>query len=84
MLRWNSPINTQCFIEDTDTSICLWVIELITLILEHCRFREDGKAMGKSLGDEELAMDSLIPTFSSNPPYERNPDFTGSSANMIF
>ena len=57
MLRWNSPVDTQRVIENADTSIYLRMVELITLILEHCCFGEDGKAVGETLWDEELQAD---------------------------
>ena len=49
----DSPINAKAVIKDADASICLWVIELIALVLEDCCLREDGKAVGKTLWDEE-------------------------------
>lgn len=38
MFRRNAPINAKRFIQDRDTPISLWVIEIITLILEHRSF----------------------------------------------
>ena len=38
MFGWNLPIDTEGIIEDTDASICLWMIEIITLVLEDCCF----------------------------------------------
>ena len=49
----DSPINAKAVIKDADASICLWVIELIALILEDCCFREDGKSVGEAFGDKE-------------------------------
>ena len=34
MLCWNPPIDAESIIEDADTTICLWMIEVITLVLE--------------------------------------------------
>ena len=34
MLGWDFPIDTKDIVEDADTSICFWVIEVITLVLE--------------------------------------------------
>ena len=34
----NHPIYTERFIQDRDTTISLWVIEVITLILEYRSF----------------------------------------------
>ena len=56
MFGWDLPINAKAIIKDRDAAICLWMIELITLVLEHRCLREDGEAMGKALWDEELAM----------------------------
>ena len=34
MFCWNLPINTKAIIKNRDTSICLWMVEVITLVLE--------------------------------------------------
>ena len=34
MFGWNLPINTKGIIKDADASICLGMIEVITLVLE--------------------------------------------------
>ena len=34
MIGWDLPINTESVIKDADTSISLWMIEVITLVLE--------------------------------------------------
>lgn len=34
MLCWDFPIDTKGIIQDRDTSICLWMVEVITLVLE--------------------------------------------------
>ena len=60
----DSPINAKAVIKDTDASICLWMIELIAFILEHGGLAQYGKAMSETFGNEELAMNSLIPSFS--------------------
>ena len=56
MLSRDFPIDTEGIIEDTDASIGLWMIEVITLVLADCSFRENSEAMGKALWDEELNM----------------------------
>ena len=56
MLCWYLPINTEGFIKDADTSICLWMIEVITLVLKDCSFRENSETMSKALWDEKLDM----------------------------
>ena len=38
VFRRNAPIDTERFIQDRDTTISLWVIEVITLILEDRSF----------------------------------------------
>ena len=56
MFCWDFPINTEGFIKDRDTSIGLWMIEVITLVLEDGCFRKNSESMGKALWDEELDM----------------------------
>ena len=56
MIGWNLPIYAKAVVQDADTTIGFWVIEVITLILEDGSLGEDGKAVGKSLRDEELTM----------------------------
>ena len=56
MFCWDFPIDTESVIEDADSSIGLWMIEVITLILEDGCFWEDCKTMGKALWNEELNM----------------------------
>ena len=50
------PIYAKAVVQDADTTIGFLVIEVITLILEDGSLGEDGKAVGKSLRDEELTM----------------------------
>ena len=38
MFCWDSPIDTEGIVEDADTTISFWVIEVITLVLEDCCF----------------------------------------------
>lgn len=38
MFCWYLPINTEGIIKDADTTICLWVIEVITLVLKDSCF----------------------------------------------
>ena len=52
----NTPIDIQGFIKDTDASIGLRVIKLITLVLEHSLIAQNHETMGKALGNKELAM----------------------------
>lgn len=56
MLCWNPPIDTESVVEDADASICFWMIEVITLVLEDGCFRENCETMGKALWYEELDM----------------------------
>ena len=53
----NAPVDAQRVIHDADATICLRVIELVTLVLEHCRLTQHGKAVGEAFGDEELQAD---------------------------
>ena len=48
------PIYTKTIINDTYATLSLRMVELIALILENCRFREDGKAMSETFRDEKL------------------------------
>ena len=52
----DAPINTESVIQYTDATICLWMIKLITLVLEYCCFAQYGEAMGKAFGDEKLSV----------------------------
>ena len=52
----DTPVNTQRFVKDTDTTIRLWVIKLITLILEYRYIREHRKTMRHPLRNEKLTM----------------------------
>ena len=54
----NLPINAKTIVLDGDTTICLWSIEVVALVLEDCSLREYGKAMCEASWYEELAMDS--------------------------
>ena len=56
MFCWDFPIDTKGIIEDADTSISLWMIEVITLVLEDGCFLENCEAIGKAHRDEELDM----------------------------
>ena len=56
VFRRNAPIDTKRFIQDRDTTICLRVIEVITLILKYSSFRQHSKAMSKTLRNKELTM----------------------------
>ena len=56
MLSWYLPIYAKTIIQDGNAAICLWVIEVITLILEDCSLAEHSEAMSKTTGNEELAM----------------------------
>ena len=38
MFGWDFPIDTEGIIKNADASICLWMIEVITLVLEYCCF----------------------------------------------
>ena len=38
MLGWDIPIDTEGIIEDRDTTICLWIIEVVTFVQEASSF----------------------------------------------
>ena len=61
---FNSPIYPKCVIQNANASICFWMIELITLILEYGRFRENSKTVCKASGHKELAMIILCQFYS--------------------
>ena len=52
----NAPIYTKGIIQNTNTTINLWMIKLITLVLEHCRFTQYSKAMSHPFGYKKLAV----------------------------
>ena len=56
MLCRNLPVDAQALVEDRDSPVSLRMIELIALILEHGSFAENGKTMGKTTWNKELAM----------------------------
>lgn len=56
LLCWNLPIYAKRSIKNAYASIDLRMIELIALVLEDGDVAEDGKAVGKALGDKELTM----------------------------
>ena len=56
LVHGNAPVDAQAIVQDADAGICLGVVELVALVLEHGRLAEHGKAVGKALGDEELAV----------------------------
>ena len=56
LLHRYAPVDAKEFILDIDATICLWVIELITLVLEDSCFGENGKAVSKAPWNKELTM----------------------------
>ena len=54
LLYWYAPVNAKRLVLDIDSTISLWMIELIALVLEDGSFGEHGKAMCKATRDEEL------------------------------
>ena len=50
------PIYSEGFVQYADASVGLWGVEVVALVLEDCCLAEDGKAVGKAFGDEELAV----------------------------
>ena len=53
---WNLPIDSEAIVHDGNSTICLWMVELITLILKNCCLAQNSKTMGKALGNEKLTV----------------------------
>ena len=66
LVRGYAPVNAQTSIQDADAVVCLGMVELVALVLEDGRFAQHGKAVGKALGNEELAV-SFVLGCMSNP-----------------
>ena len=64
LICWNVPIDTEGVIEDTDTTFCLWMIELVTLVLEYRCVAEDGKTVSHSFRNKKLTMVILCQFYS--------------------
>ena len=56
LVRWNMPIYTKTVVKYRDATICFWMVELITLILENSSLAQNCEAMGKASWNKELAM----------------------------
>ena len=56
MFRRNTPVNAKTGIKNTDATISLGMIKIITFVLEHGCLGENGKTMGKATWDKELPM----------------------------
>jgi len=54
LVRGDVPIDTEGVIEDTDTTFCLWMIELVTLVLEHRCLTQHPKTVGETFAEEKL------------------------------
>ena len=50
------PINAKTLVQNRDSSISLWMVIVVALILEDGDVAEDGEAVGETSGYEELAM----------------------------
>lgn len=50
------PIYTKTVVKYRDTTICFWMVELITLVLEDGCLAQNCEAMGKTSWDKELTM----------------------------
>ena len=57
LVNWYMPVNAKRIIQDADATVSLWMIKLITLVLEDSCLRENGKAVGEALWDKELNAD---------------------------
>ena len=56
LFSWNTPVNTQAIIKDTETTISFGMIKLITFILEYRCLTQHSKAVCKATGHKELTM----------------------------
>lgn len=54
LIRWNPPVNTQAFIQDTDATVRFRMIEVVTFVLEDGRLAQYRESVGKSLWNEKL------------------------------
>ena len=50
----DAPINAKAIIKDTDATICLWMVKLVTLVLKNSCFRKNSKTMCETTRDKEL------------------------------
>ena len=50
------PVYSYAFIQDTDSTVGLWSIIVVTFVLKYSHFTQYGKTMGKTFGNEELQM----------------------------
>ena len=49
-----APVYAETAVKDAYAPVCLRMVELVTLVLEHRRFAQHGKAMRKPFGDKKL------------------------------
>ena len=56
ILRWYLPVYSKTVVKDAYTSVSLRVIEVVALVLEHCRFRQYSKTVGEASRNKELAV----------------------------
>ena len=54
--NWYFPVYSYAFIQDTDSTIGLWSIIVVTFVLKYSYLTQYGKTMGKTFGNEELQM----------------------------
>ena len=50
----DAPVDAEGFVQYADASVGLWGVEVVAFVLEDCRLAEDGKAVSKAFGHEEL------------------------------
>ena len=55
----NLPVDAEAAVQDANSSVGLWGIEVVALVLEDGGFAEDGKAVGKATRYEELEIKTL-------------------------
>ena len=65
------PVNAQTPVKDRDTPISLRMIELVTLVLEHCHIAQHREPMRETLRYEELTVIILRQLHSHVLPVSR-------------
>lgn len=58
------PVDAKAVVENRDASFGLWSIEVVALVLADGGLAEDGKAVGKATGDEDLTVVGITELYS--------------------
>ena len=64
LLHRDLPVDAQLFVHKLNAGIGLGVVEVVALVLKNSDIAEHGKAMGKTTGNEELAVIVLTELYS--------------------